>query len=201
VKKIFSISIFLFFYYDSVSQQLENNSFEAWRDTAGRLYPKSWSVDAYVALWHSPSKEAHKGKYALVLSTWYSYVEGHLFYGHHQRPYYRNWKDYTVPFEGRPLKLEGYYRYTDPVNYTDSAGGQVLIKDINNDTLAYGSVLLDTASKWKKFEIPLSYFSNFKASSIAIHFTSRESGGGMNDDNNPNRLYLDSFEFIYKKEN
>jgi hypothetical protein len=96
--------------------------------------------------------------------------------------------------------LTGWYRYTDPINFSDSAGGEIILKDNTGDTLAYGSVLFDTTINWTKFEIPLTYHSGKKAKSIAIHFVSRKNGWGMNDDNNPNRLYLDNFQLLYKKQ-
>lgn len=177
-----------------------NADFENWKDSSKHYLPLHWSVDLFAALWHNPSNIAQHGKRALVLSTWYSYVEGHLFYGNHHEPVYDNWTDYTVPFSGKPVKLTGWYRYTDPVYFTDSAGGQIILKDITGDTLAYGTVLLDTATNWTKFEIPLAYHTDKKAKSIAIHFISRQIGGGMNNDSYPNRLYLDNFKLIYNKQ-
>ncbi len=193
------VPAFLFVTMFSNSQQLMNGDFERWRDTVKSLVPLYWSPDLRASLHYSPSIQAQQGKYALVLSTWYSYVEGHLHYGNFHEPAYERWTDYTVPFTGKPLKLTGYYRYTDPVNFTDSAGGQVLIKDTKGDTLAYGFVLLDTAVNWTSFEIPLTYKSAKAAKSIAVHFTSRMAGGGMNDDSYPNRLWLDNLKFLYKK--
>jgi len=193
------VPAFLFVTLFTNSQQLMNGDFERWRDTAKFLLPFNWSPDLNASLYYSPSSNAQQGKYALILSTWYSYVEGHLHYGNFHEPVHESWTDYTVPFTGKPVMLTGYYRYTDPVNFTDSAGGQVLIKDIKGDTLAYGFVLLDTAINWTKFEIPLIYHSVKPAKSIAIHFTSREAGGGMNDDSYPNRLWLDNLKLLYKK--
>ncbi len=200
MKIFFAFTIFLLTCLCSKSQQLKNADFERWKDSSKHQLPSHWSVDLNAALMYSPSTNAQQGKYALAISTWYSYVEGHLFYGNHKDPHVENWTDYTVPFTGRPVKLTGWYRYTDPVNPTDSAGGQILLKDIAGDTLAYGAVLLDTAMNWTRFEILLIYHSRKKAASIAIHFISRESGGGMNDDSYPNRLYLDNFKLQYKKQ-
>lgn len=196
----FSFFLFLLTGLCSKAQQLMNADFESWKDSSKHNLPLHWSVDMAATLRYSPSTDAQKGKQALVISTWYSYVEGHLFYGNHKEPYFKDWTDYTVPFTGKPIKLTGWYRYTDPVNFTDSAGGQIIIKDITGDTLAYGSVLLDKTMNWTKFEIPLTYHSNKKATSIAIHFISREKGSGMNDDSYPNRLYLDNFQLLYKKQ-
>lgn len=199
MKIIFAFAVFLLTGLSSESQQLKNADFERWGDSSKHHLPSHWSVDQNAALMHSPSTNTQKGKFALVLSTWYSYVEGHLFYGNHHEPYYKNWTDFTVSFTGMPIKLTGWYRYTDPVNFTDSAGGQIIIKDITGDTLAYGSVLLDTAMNWTRFEVPLIYHSDKKAKSIAIHFISRQIGEGLNDDSYPNRLYLDNFQLLYKK--
>ncbi len=199
MKIIFTFTLFLLSCLYANSQQLKNAGFENWKDSSQHLLPSYWSVDLAAALKYSPSPDAQQGKYAVVLSTWYSYVRGHLFYGSHKDPH-KNWTEYTVPFTGKPVKLTGYYRYTDPVNFTDSAGGHILLKDVAGDTLAYGAILLDTAMNWTRFEIPLTYHSNKKARSIAIHFISRENGGGMNDDSYPNRLYLDNFKLRYKKQ-
>lgn len=199
MKCILFIAVLLLITHSLKSQQLRNADFELWNDST-RLTPGYWSVDLEASLYHNPSKTVQHGKHAIVISTWYSYVRGHLFYGSFPKPLYQSWTDFTVPFTGKPLKLTGYYRYTDPVNSWDSAGGQIIIKDVNGDTLAYGSVLLDTAANWTKFEIPLRYYSTKKPSAIAIHFASREGSGGMNDDSYPNRLYLDNFKLIYRKE-
>jgi len=197
MKKLFVIWIILLESLALDSQQLINAGFENWKDSSNQYLPLHWSVDLEAALHHSPSTNAQQGKFAMVLSTWYSYAKGHLFYGNHKETH-RNWAEHTVPFTGRPLKLSGYYRYTDLVNITDSAGGQILLKDVLGDTLAYGEVLLGTAMNWTHFEIPLHYFSNKKTTAISIHFTSREKGSGMNKESYPNRLYLDNFCLLYK---
>jgi hypothetical protein len=194
--------VFALFLLSSLSvkgQQLINADFEQWGDSSKKHLPVNWSPDMIASLWNSPSTNSQHGKYALVLSTWYNYVEGHLHYGKFHEPYL-NWTEYTVPFTGKPLKLTGYYRYTDPVNFTDSAGGQILLKDNKGDTLAYGSVLLDTAINWTRFEISLTYYSDKEARSIAIHFVSRMNGSGMNRESYPNKLYLDNFQLLYKKQ-
>lgn len=183
----------------TAQEQLKNGGFEQWKDSAGTKFPLHWSVDMYTSLIRGPSDSAAEGKKALVLSTWYNYVEGSLFYGDHQRPFKARWMNYAVPFNDKPGKLTGMYRYTHPVNETDSAGGKILIKDAAGDTLAYGEVLLDTSANWTAFEIPLKYFSKKKASSIVIYFTSRERGHGLNEDTNPNCLFLDDLELVYRK--
>lgn len=181
-------------------KQLLNGGFENWKDTAGGMIPLHWSVEMVAALRHSPSASAREGEKALILSTWYSYVEGHLFYGDHPKPDHEKWTDYTVPFKGKPRKLSGWFRYTHPINPGDSAGCRVLIKDRNDDTLAYGHHLFPVTQHWTVFELPLMYFSSKPANKIAIYFTSAEGGGGMNDDSYPNRLYLDGLKFVYRKE-
>ena len=200
MKVFFTFPVFLLSHLFSNGQQLKNADFEQWKDSTPYSFPVSWSPGMIAGLTHSPSTQAQQGKYALVLSTWYSYVVGHLFYGNYHEPPYKKWTEYTVPFTARPIKLTGYYRYTDPVNFTDLAGGQIFLKDRNGDTLAYGAVLLDTAINWTRFEIPFTYRSHKKAGSIAIHVSSWETGGGMNDDSYPNRLYLDNFRLLYKKQ-
>lgn len=200
MSKVIIAAVFLFTGLSLKGQQLINAGFETWSDSSKHFRPFYWSVDMDAALWHNPSHKVKKGKSALILSTWYSYVEGHLFYGSHKDPQEENWTEYTVPFTGRPVRLTGWYRYTHPVIPTDSAGGQIILKDINGDTLAYGAVLLDTTMNWTRFEVPLIYHSVKKAAYIAIHFTSRENGSAMNDDSYPNRLYLDNLKLQYKKQ-
>lgn len=183
----------------AAQENLKNGGFEAWKDSADDKLPVNWSADMIAALWLGPSDSAKEGEKALVLSTWYTYVEGSLFYGEHARPRRDSWTNYTVSFQSRPEKLAGWYRYTHPVNDTDAAGAKIIIKDHSGDTLAYGDALLDTSVHWQPFEIPIRYFSNKPASAIAIIFTSREKGGGLNEDNNPNRLYLDHLRLVYPK--
>lgn len=178
------------------SQQLINGGFEDW-DSAGRR-PLHWSVSLEAALYHNPAGMAIEGSNCIVVSTWYSYVPGHLFYGQHNQPHYKDWAMYTVPFAGMPVKLTGYYRYTHTVNTGDKAMGELILKAANGDTLATGRVLLDTSGSWKKFEISIVYRSAGKAAGITIHFASVVKGGGMNDDSYPNRLYLDALQLFYK---
>lgn len=180
------------------SQQLSNAGFEQW-DTSGRkLRPLNWSANIDAALHHNPAGMAKKGKNSLVVSTWYSYVPGHLFYGNFTDPDHNNWTNLTVPFSGRPARLTGYYRYTHPVHASDKAMGEIMIRNADGDTVATGRVLLDTASSWRKFVIRLDYRSPGKTAAIAIHFSSWERNGGMNDDSYPNRLYLDELKLEYK---
>ena len=197
------VLLFLFWYSSlaaAAQKQLLNGGFEKWKDTGGGRTPLHWSVEMAAALQHSPSDSAREGEKALILSTWYSYVEGHLFYGDHQQPDHEKWTDYTVVFKRKPRKLSGWFRYTHPINPNDSASCRVLIKDRKDDTLAYGYRLFPVTQKWTAFEIPLMYFSSKPANKIAIYFTSAEGGGGMNDDSYPNRLYLDGLKFVYRKE-
>lgn len=189
---------FLLLNFAAHSQQLLNSGFEEWDTSGKKLHPSYWSVNIDAALHHNPAGMAKKGKKSIIVSTWYSYVSGHLFYGSFKDPEDDNWMNYTVPFTGKPVKLTGYYRYTHPINETDVAVGEILIKDVAGDTLAIGRVLLDTISHWKKFEIPLSYHSANKAVAIAVHFVSTDKRGGMNNDSYPNRLYLDALKLIYK---
>lgn len=180
------------------SQQLSNAGFEQW-DTSGRkLRPLDWSANIDAALHHNPAGMAKKGKNSLVVSTWYSYVPGHLFYGNFTDPDHNNWTNLTVPFSGRPARLTGYYRYTHPVHASDKAMGEIMIRNAAGDTLATGKAWLDTATNWRKFSIRLDYRSTAKAAAIAIHFSSWERNGGMNDDSYPNRLYLDVLKLEYQ---
>lgn len=179
------------------SQSIINGGFEDW-DSTGRR-PVHWSASIDAALYHNPAGMAIEGSKCIVISTWYSYVPGHLFYGQHKNPLYKDWAAYTVPFTGMPVMLTGYYRYTHTVNTDDKATGELMLKTAHGDTLATGRVLLDTSGNWKKFEIPLIYKSTEKAAGIAIHFASVLKGGGMNDDSHPNRLYLDELKMVYKK--
>lgn len=184
----------------SAGQQLINGGFEKWAVATRTIKAVGWSNDLQAALYHSPGRDAVKDSFALVLSTWYSYVEGHLFYGEHNDPDYQHWTNYTVPFKWKPDKLTGYFRYTDPVNETDSAGCSIIIKDIVGDTLAFAEMKFDTTKNWTLFEIPLHYYKGRKdPATIAIHFVSRVNGAGMNHDSYPNRLWLDELKFIYGK--
>lgn len=178
---------------------VRNGGFEKWKTVSNQQVPLDWSVSTVAALHHSPADSAREGKKALVLSTWYSYVEGHLFYGNHQKPNHRNWMAHTVPFASKPRELQGWYKYTHTVNPDDSAAGRIIIKDSNEDSLAYGQVFFAPTDTWTLFRIPLMYFSEKTPKKIAIYFTSAVAGRGMNDDSYPNRLYLDGIKFIYKK--
>lgn len=180
------------------SQQLKNSGFEKWHLRGDKLYPSHWSVDIHAALYHNPAEVAKRGKNSVVISTWYSYVPGHLFYGNFENPDKVNWSANVVPFKGKPAKLSGYYRYTHSVNADDVAIGEVMLKNASGDTLAFSRLLLDTSTHWKKFEIPLIYRSSGKAAAIAIHFVSCDTRAGMNDDNHPNRLYLDELKLLFK---
>lgn len=182
----------------SGSQQLVNAGFEQW-DTAGHVFrPVGWSANIAAALYHNPAGIAREGKRSIVVSTWYSYVPGHLFYGNFTDPEHNNWLNLTVPFTGRPARLTGYYRYTHPVHASDKAMGEIMLRNAAGDTMASGRVLLDTASSWRRFAIRLDYRSPGKTAAIAIHFSSWERNGGMNDDSYPNRLYLDELKLEYK---
>ncbi len=199
--KLLATIIALFFTMINQAQQLVNSGFENWKTSKSKVEAVGWSPDLDAALYHSPSNNAVKGSYSLVLSTWYSYVEGHLYYGNHTNPDPREWTNYTVPFKFAPEKLTGYYRYTHTINMDDSAGCQLIIKDVKGDTLAYGEIQLDTSEHWIPFEITLKYVqSGRKPGSIAIHFVSSVNGGGMNDDSWPNRLYLDELKLVYRKQ-
>lgn len=199
MRKALSLICWFFAGVSAAQEQILNGGFEHWKDSLNHRFPQHWSVQMVAALYHSPSDSAWEGKKALVLSTWYSYVEGHLFYGEHGNPDHRNWTQHTVPFFGRPEKLAGWFRYTNTVNPDDSAAGHVLLLTENNDTLAYGQTFFPSENKWTRFEIPLLYFSAKPARKTAIYFTSAVRGRGMNDDNYPNRLYLDGLEFVYGK--
>lgn len=200
MKPLFILLISLSSSLFSAGQQLRNSNFETWVDSVGQLFPDGWTADQRASIWLSPSTNVRQGTYSLVLSTWYSYVEGHLFYGIHQKPFGKNWKDYAVPFESRPLKLSGFYRYIDLVNPTDSAMGELLIKDMAGDTVAYGNIFFKGTENWKKFEIPLTYHPGREPASIAIHFVSNVHSAGLKEDNSyPNRLYLDHFKLLYKE--
>ncbi len=92
-----------------------------------------------------------------------------------------------------------FYKNTDPIFKLEKT--KVNVSWINEEGQGgFGRILLDTALTWTKFTIPITYFSNKSAAFISIHFISREEGGGMNDDNNPNRLFLDNFQLLYKKQ-
>lgn len=190
---------FVLLSYAANSQQLSNAGFEEWDTSGKKLNPLHWSVNIDAALHHNPAGVAKKGKKSIIVSTWYSYVPGHLFYGNFKNPDdENNWMNYTVPFTGKPVRLTGYYRYTHTINETDVAVGEILIKDESGDSLAFGRVLLDTISEWKKFEIPLTYHSANKAAAIAVHFISADKRGGMNGDSHTNRLYLDALKLVYE---
>jgi hypothetical protein len=181
------------------SQQLVNGNFEQWKDSAGYIRPVGWTPSIFAALAHSPGTEAYRDSFSLVLSSWYMYVPGHLFYGNHKNPYYKEWTRYNVDCQSIPLSLTGMYRYVQTVTPSHRAAGRLIILDPAGDTLAYGSLLLGISENWKSFEIPVNQIREGKPARLAILFTSTEDDG-MNEDSNPNRLFLDDLQLVFKKD-
>lgn len=80
------------------------------------------------------------------------------------------------PFPYRPNAMNGWYQYHDTIPQTvDYGRAMVLLKKYNPtsgkaDTIAFGEKLLDTASVWTEFQVPLTYRSTAVPDSVVVLF-------------------------------
>lgn len=80
------------------------------------------------------------------------------------------------PFPYRPNAMNGWYQYFDTIPQTiDYGRAMVLLKKYNPmtgkaDTIAFGEQLLEPASAWEEFQVPLTYRSTAVPDSIVVLF-------------------------------
>ncbi|WP_116790629.1 T9SS type A sorting domain-containing protein [Flavobacterium psychrotrophum] len=155
--------------------QLQNLDFELWdtpisEDQMLNL-PSGWWWSSGLAsqvggyFMYPPVTDAQNNSYALKLSVWYTYV-----------------KDVAIqsaPIHSRPASLSGYYKYTDNVltngmDFIDDVA-QVSIyltkwNDVvsKNDTIGQGVVDLDASQSYKRFYVPIQYYSDETPDTVKV---------------------------------
>jgi hypothetical protein len=190
IKTIFcSFIIFIcLFSQQSFSQQLPNQSFEEWKTDDSKLFEDPaggfWGTINRLRLLGpsgpittEKSTDAHSGLYSAKITT-KSFgtfkILGIIATGIFDQ------KTTTfiegMPFNSKPSKLTGYYKY-QPVN-NDSCSAYINLTIYNTilqkkDTIAEGIIKLKgEENQWTKFEIPIKYYLDNNPDTIKVAFVS-----------------------------
>ena len=165
-----------------------NGGFENWATASGIQEPVGWQTLNFLSLFGDPISaykatgiDKHSGSYALKLQT--------IFLSHNPAP--GTLRDtmgyvftglisisppsikYGIPYVGRPEKLEFWSKYI-PVG-ADHAGASVILQKWNGtktDTIAIGSIAIDTTAAYTLFQVNLNYLSNELSDTVVIGFSS-----------------------------
>ena len=165
-----------------------NGGFENWSTQYTYENPDNWQTLNFVSILGDPLSafkttgvDKHSGNYGLKLQTIFLNSNpapgvlrdtmGYLFTGkiNTSPPSLK----YGIPYVGRPEKLEFWAKYI-PVD-TDLAGASVILQKwngIKTDTIAMGSVTIDTTISFTLFQINLVYYSNELSDTVVIGFSS-----------------------------
>ncbi len=162
------LSILLISGINSFAQQIPNNSFERW---AGNE-PDSWHTsnqdilgtkyNAVTKDLANPQQGSNSARLTVINMTILGIsLPGALTLGKINADPIAQTFSLTggSPFNGRPLKLNGYYKY-QPVNNDRCVFGMGLFKWNNGkqDTLGYGGIYnTATVNSWTPFEVPINY--------------------------------------------
>jgi hypothetical protein len=142
------------------AQLLENGGFESLTDGD---FPEAtgWTYQNTGA---KITKDAHSGKHAMTLNTWYNWAPGTL--------------DYDKPLAAKPSHLKGWYKYElgDVMPHQDSAVCTIQVFSGEN-TVADVRHALPPVKDYTQFTIPIPCNTDYaKVDRIAIHFLSAEFG-------------------------
>ena len=144
-------------------------------------------IEVRDSIWHMPVNwsilnpqfggeivpNSYKGNWAVKIWTWYSYIAGNFFIGN----------DLTkgISFSDKPIYLNGYYKYIWGNNRGNKDSAEITLyltkyDRISHkiDTIGKGYTLLDSATNFTLFKIPITYKSSNIPDTLLIDFLSHK---------------------------
>lgn len=138
--------------------QMFVEDFERWDTVDTRIKPPGWWLQyPYLAR----TEDAHSGRYAAQIMTWYGSVPGYMGTGEEgSNPW--TVSPTAAPISYKPSRLTGYYRYLLGDNYgrNDSAVVTVLLQRYDSatqtsDTIGYAEKRLGPAATYIPFSVEI----------------------------------------------